>query len=51
MIDGNTEITRSAPHMGFSMEMNYINQDLWKKYREQSSNEEEQKQEKEAAQL
>lgn len=51
LIDGNTDITLDAKHMGFKMEMNYINKDLWKSYESQSNRENQQKKKSEASQL
>lgn len=51
LIDGNTEITLSAPHMSFDMEMNYISKELWRTYKQQSSAEKEKKRKNEASQL
>lgn len=47
----NTEITLDAPHLSFDMSMNYVNNDLLKAFNEQSSQEQEQKQKREASQL
>lgn len=41
----------NAPHMSFQMEMNYIDTFLMKKFKQQSSNEVQQKKHKETAQL
>lgn len=51
LVNGNTEILLDAPHMSFEMEMNYINKDLWKSYKVQSNNEQQQKQKNEHSQL
>ena len=51
LIDGNTEITLDAPHLSFQMNMNYINKDLWKSYKEQSNAENQQKIKKEQSLL
>ena len=51
LIDGNTEITLDAPHMGFKMDMNYINKDLWKLYKSQSNSENKKKKQSEQSQL
>lgn len=50
-IDGNTDITLDAPHMSFTMDMNYINKDLWKSYKNKSSNEQKEKEQAERSQL
>lgn len=50
-VDGNTEISLTAPHMSFEMEMNYINKDLWKAYKSQSDADAQQKQSREKSQL
>ena len=50
-IDGNTEVTLDAPHLNFTMEMNYINKDLMKSFKAQSSREQQKKTQKEASQL
>jgi len=51
LIDVNTEITLDAPHLSFQMEMNYINKDLWKSYKNQSNNDKQKKQNREQSQL
>ena len=51
LLDGNTDITLDAPHLGFTMSMNYINKDLWKSYKKKSSNEQKAKKKNEASQL
>lgn len=51
LVDGNTEITLDAPHLSFEMEMNYINKDLWKSYKDQSNQERQQKQKGEQSKL
>lgn len=50
-IDGNTEITLNAPHMSFEMDMNYVDKNLMKKFKQQTANEQQQKKNKEASQL
>lgn len=50
-IDGNTEIILNAPHMSFEMDMNYVDKNLMKKFKQQTANEQQQKKNKEAAQL
>lgn len=50
-VDGNTDITLEAPHLGFDMQMSYVHKDLWKAYKEQSNEEEQQKKKKETSQL
>lgn len=50
-VDGNTDITLDAPHMGFGMEMNYVNKDLLKSYYNQSNKEKQNKQKSEQSQL
>lgn len=50
-VNGNTEVILNAPHMSFQMEMNYIDTFLMKKFKQQSSNEVQQKKHKETAQL
>jgi len=49
--DGSTEITLDAPHMGFVMSMNYINDDLMQAFNRQSQAEKRKKQQSEASQL
>jgi len=51
LIDGNTEITLNAAHMGFTMEMNYISKELMDIFKAQSKAEQQQKQKKEQSQL
>ncbi|MDD5053573.1 MAG: hypothetical protein PHO27_12630 [Sulfuricurvum sp.] len=48
---GNTEVTLNAPHMSFQMDMAYIDKALVKKFKQQSSKDEQKKKSKEAAQL
>lgn len=50
-VNGNTEVTLNAPHMSFQMDMAYIDKTLVKKFKQQSSNDEQKKKSKEAAQL
>lgn len=50
-LDGNTEVTLDAPHLSFTMEMNYIHKELMKTYKDQSSKEQQKKKQKEASQL
>ncbi|TKD46455.1 hypothetical protein [Azotobacter chroococcum] len=49
--DGTTEITLDAPHLSFQMSMNYIRDDLMKKFNQQSQAENQKKQANEASQL
>lgn len=49
--DGSTEITLEAPHMSFTMSMNYINDDLMRSFNQQSEAEQKQKQANEASKL
>jgi len=49
--DGMTEITLDAPHMSFTMEMNYIRDDFMKTYNQKSQAEQRQKQQNESLQL
>jgi len=49
--DGGTEITLDAPHMSFEMSMNYIRDDLMKKFNQQSEAEKRKKQANEASQI
>lgn len=51
LVNGNTEITLDAPHLSFEMEMNYINKDLWRSYKDQSNQERQQKQKGEQSKL
>jgi hypothetical protein len=51
LVDGDTLIFLQAPHLGFNMSLNYINKDLWAKYRAESADEQKQKEQAEAAQL
>ncbi len=48
---GNTEITLNAPHMGFDMNLNYINKDLWKAYKQKEQKEQILKKKKETSKL
>lgn len=50
-IDGNTEITLNAPHMSFEMDMNYVDKNLMKKFKQQTTNEQQQKKQRESLQL
>ncbi len=50
-VDGNTEISLTAPHMSFEMGMNYINKDLLKAYKSQAATDARQKQRREESQL
>ncbi|MFT5759698.1 MAG: hypothetical protein ACI9LM_004465 [Alteromonadaceae bacterium] len=49
--DGETEITLNAPHMGFDMSMNYVNDDLMQAFNRQSQAETRKKQQSESSQL
>lgn len=49
--DGETEITLNAPHMSFTMSMNYIRDDLKRTFNQQSEAEKRQKHKNEASQL
>lgn len=49
--DGKTEITLNAPHMGFDMSMNYVNDDLMQAFNRQSQAETRKKQQSESSQL
>lgn len=49
--DGATEISLDAPHMSFTMSMNYIRDDFMRTYNEQSEAEKRQKQASESSQL
>jgi hypothetical protein len=51
LVDDDTNIYLSAPHMSFSMRMSYIHKDLDTLYDKQSAEEEKQKNEKEAGNL
>lgn len=50
-MDGNTEITLNAPHMSFQMDMNYVDKNLVKKFKQESANEEQRKKNNESSQL
>ncbi|MGC9386264.1 MAG: hypothetical protein ACP5D0_04925 [Hydrogenovibrio sp.] len=49
--DGDTEITLTAPHMSFEMELNYINNDFYQAYLKKSREEKAAKRAQEASQL
>ncbi|PSX10483.1 hypothetical protein [Photobacterium angustum] len=49
--DGVTEISLNAPHLSFTMSMNYINDDLMKAFNSKSQSEAKEKQQNEASQL
>jgi hypothetical protein len=51
MKDGKTEVTLSAPHMGFNMELNYINTQFYKSYQKIEKAEREAKKRAENARL
>ena len=50
-IDDTTDIAVSAPHMSFSMSLEYINQDLYKSFKKTLNQNEEEKKKKERSQL
>ena len=50
-VDGDTEITLSAPHLGFKMQMNYINMEFQKQVEAQSDEEQQRKKSREMDQL
>jgi len=50
-LDGETEITLSAPHLSFEMTMNYIRQELKNEYERQIADERNQKKKNETNQL
>ena len=49
--NGLTKITLDAPHMSFEMSMNYIRDDLMKKFNQESEEEKQKKRSNEASQL
>lgn len=49
--DGATEITLDAPHMSFTMSMNYLNDSLMSSFNDQSQREQKQKKASEQSQL
>lgn len=49
--DGSTRIMLDAPHLSFTMTMNYVRDDLWRAFQEQSRKSKENKKQKEAAKL
>jgi len=50
-ISGNTEISISAAHVGFSMDLEYIDKSLWETYNQIQQKEKEEKKNKERSQL